>query len=107
MEVDRNPPGFENFDDPDVYQRSEEYLLKADALNFAIIFDSDEAIAAVELTAASFDALLGTKVRPFAVWWTVSISILFANLSAQYVASVFTDTMDVSALIHSFLTTSH
>lgn len=67
MEDPRNPPGFENFDDPEVYQRSEEYLLKADALNFAIIFDSDEAIVSMELNAAPFDALLGTKVRPFAV----------------------------------------
>ncbi len=73
MEVPRNPPGFENFDDPDVYQRSEEYLLKADALNFAIIFDIDVAIAAVELSAASFDAFLGTEVRPFAVQGTASI----------------------------------
>lgn len=66
-------PYFEDFDKADVCKAGEEYILKADALNFAIEFDSDKALLALELNTASVQQLLqaepgSTKTRWLGLW---------------------------------------
>ena len=62
MDGSRTLPKFENFDDQYVYSRDEIHVLSADSLNFVIEFDTDTAVAALDLSASSIQELLGVEV---------------------------------------------
>lgn len=55
-------PGFEDFDNPQVYTRVEASICSADALNFVIEFDTDTAFAATDLSASSIEDILKVEV---------------------------------------------
>ena len=56
-------PGFNDFDSHSVFEEYERYILKPDALNFVIEFDTDTAVASTELPVTTLKELLKIKVR--------------------------------------------
>ena len=69
MDGSRTLPGFENFDDPNVYHRGAKHILKANALNFVLEFDSDKALLASDLDSESIAELLRSKTEPTKTRW--------------------------------------
>ena len=69
MDGSRVLPGFEDFDKANVYKRSEDYIVKADALNFVIEYDSDKALAALALDTTSVEELLRAGLAPTRTRW--------------------------------------
>lgn len=61
--------GFENFDDPNVYHRGAKHVLKANALNFVLEFDSDKALLASDLGSEPITELLQTELEPTKTRW--------------------------------------
>jgi len=62
MDSSRTLPGFDDFDNPQVYSRVQASIRSADALNFVIEFDTDTALAATDLSAGSMENLLNVEV---------------------------------------------
>ncbi|KAL8793541.1 MAG: hypothetical protein Q9195_003914 [Heterodermia aff. obscurata] len=69
MDGSRTLLGFENFDDPNVYHRGAKHILKANALNFVLEFDSDKALLASDLKSDSIAELLQTPIEPTKTRW--------------------------------------
>lgn len=69
MDGSRVLPNFKDFDKPDVYKAGEKYNLRADALNFALEFDSDEALYASDLKTDSVISLLQATPKPTKTRW--------------------------------------
>ena len=63
-----NIPGFENFDDPKVYKRTAESLLKANSGNFVIEFDSSTATSAQDLDGIAIEKVLQTSSSGSTRW---------------------------------------
>ncbi len=62
MPEDKAPDGFENFDDPSIYAKYEEAVLRADTFNFLVDFDSEVAFAALNVNHTSMKNVLNTQV---------------------------------------------
>ena len=69
MDDSRTRLGFENFDDPNVYRRGAKHVLKANALNFVLEFDSEKAFLALDLQSESITDLLQTELEPTKTRW--------------------------------------
>ena len=69
MDGSRTLPGFEDFDKAEVYKKSEDYVATADALNFAIEYDSDRALVALALDTSSMEELLQAKLASTRTRW--------------------------------------
>ena len=69
MDGSRILPGFENFDEPNVYHRGAKHILKANALNFVLEFDSNKALFASDLGSESITELLETTLEPTKTRW--------------------------------------
>ena len=69
MDGSRVLPNFKNFDDSDVFKAGERYNLRADALNFALEFDSDKALYASDLNTDSVKSLLQATPKPTKTRW--------------------------------------
>ena len=73
MDGTRVLPGFEDLDKADVYKKSEDYIAKEDALNFAVEYDSNQALVALDLGTTAVNDLLkvefpGTRTRWINLW---------------------------------------
>ena len=82
-------PGFEDLDKADVYKKSEDYIAKEDALNFAVEYDSDQALVALELDATAVKGLLqakfpSTKTRWINLWCPEQQKQTVAALAEHY-----------------------
>lgn len=69
MDGSRVLPNFKDFDKPDVYKDGEKYILRANALNFVLEFDSDEALYASGLNTDSVKSLLQATPKPTKTRW--------------------------------------
>ena len=61
------PRGFENFDDPSIYAKSEAAVRNVDSLNFVIDFDSGAAFSAFNVDLHFMKNTLATQVGAFAL----------------------------------------
>lgn len=69
MDGSRVLPGFEDFDDRNVYNIGKDYILKANALSFALEFDSDKALFASNLDRDAIGQLLQATPKPTKTRW--------------------------------------
>ena len=69
MDASHVPTGFEDFDDPETYRKCEEHILKADALNFILEFDSDTAHIALDKDSKAMQELLHLESDPNKTRW--------------------------------------
>lgn len=69
MDDTRILPGFEDLDKADVYKKSEDYIAKENALNFAVEYDSDLALVALGLDTTAVEGLLKAKFPSTRTRW--------------------------------------
>ena len=82
-------PNFKDFDKADVCKAGERYILQADALNFALEFDSEQAHLGLGLSPTSVQQLLdtekaNTKSRWICLWCPEQQRDIVVALAAHY-----------------------
>ena len=82
-------PNFKDFDKADVCKAGESYILQPDALNFALEFDSDQALLGLGLGATSVQDLLqaekvSAKSRWICLWCPEQQKDIVMALGAHY-----------------------